>query len=244
MHKEPELRLTSVSVRLGGKQVLEDIDLHLKGPGLVLIMGPNGAGKTTLLKTIMGLLKPSKGRVIICGEDVTGNPRKAMRYASYVPQLPPTMHGYPLTPLELLSFTRIPLEKAAEALKSVDVPEEYWSRPIDELSAGLRQRVFIAQAVARETPLILLDEPLSAVDPAARVEISNMLGRLSKERLLLVTCHDPAVLLPYTRHIILLKRRIYASGPPSEALTLENASKVYGSAALKLGVHLHIADSH
>ncbi len=244
MHKEPSLEVKNVTVVLAGRPVLEGVSFSVEGPGLVQILGPNGAGKTTLLKTIVGLVRPRRGRILLCGVDVTGNPRLATRYAAYLPQLPPSMHGYPLTPLELLSFTGVDEGRARAALRQLGIDEEYWGTPIDRLSAGLRQRVFIAQAIARDTPIVLLDEPLSSIDPAARAELADTLRGLAEERLLLITSHDPAILLPYTRLLILLKRRVYAAGPPREVLTLENARKVYGRAALLLGGHLHIADSH
>ncbi|OYT51552.1 hypothetical protein B6U66_03810 [Candidatus Bathyarchaeota archaeon ex4484_135] len=89
----------------------------------------------------------------------------------------------------------------------------------------------------------MMDEPLSAVDPLGRAELAEHIGRLAEEKLIIVTSHDPTLLLPYTETIILLNRSFYIIGRPEEILTLENLTKVYGRSAIAVQGHVHICDA-
>jgi len=224
--------------------------LRLEGPGLVQILGPNGAGKTTLLRTMLGLVRPSKGRVIICGRDVTANPREAGKCTGYVPQVITQSTHYPVTPVELVNYelrlrglrkTRTEIE---DLLKAVGLPREAWNKPLRELSGGQRQRAFIAKALIHDPEVLLMDEPFSAVDPRGRAALAKFIGSLGKEKLVIVTSHDPMLLLPYTSTIVLINRRIAAIGRPEEVLNMELLERVYGEAVMWVEKHVHISDSH
>ncbi len=249
---KPSVAVKGVTVILGGEKVLDDITLEFEGPGLVQVLGPNGAGKTTLFRTIVGLLKPVKGRVTICGADVTGHPERAGKLVGYVPQLVAEEHGYPVTPLELLEsylqargYPRSEASKLARrALKAVELPEKLWRKSLWKLSGGQRQRVLIAKALASNPPVLLMDEPLSAVDPHGRADLAQLIAQLAKEKLVIVSCHDPTLLLPHTNTIVLLNRRVYAHGPPDQVMKLETLQRVYGGAALAIGDHIHLCDHH
>ena len=224
--------------------------LRLEGPALVQILGPNGAGKTTLLRTMLGLIKPSKGRVIICGRDVTANPREAGKCTGYVPQVIAQSTHYPVTPIELVNYelrlrglrkTRTEVE---DLLRAVGLSPEAWNKPLRELSGGQRQRAFIAKALIHDPEVLLMDEPFSAVDPRGRAALAKFIGSLSKEKLVIVTSHDPMLLLPYTSTIVLINRSIAAVGRPEEVLNMELLERVYGEAVMWVEKHIHISDSH
>jgi len=253
------IRVEDLVVVFRGETVLEVGELELRGPGLYQILGPNGAGKTTLLRTIAGLVKPVKGKVIVSGVDVTGRPESAGRFIGYVPQHEHVSgYSYPITAYEMVvsalmlhrkrwprvrtpSWAR---EAAINALKEVGLGENAWFKKVSELSGGQLQRVLIARALAHNPPILLMDEPLSAVDPRGRVGIARLLGRLAERKLVVVTSHDPSLLLEYTKGIVLLNRRVVAYGPPREVLTVEKLRKVYGGAVVVLEPHTHICDSH
>ena len=234
--------------------VLSGVDLRLEGPGLVQVLGPNGAGKTTLLRALLGLLKPRRGCVCINGVDVTGRPEKAGRYAGYVPQLPPGGHHYPVTAWELVETEcRIRCRgrsrdwiqrRVEEALRQVGLPRDAWSTPIGRLSGGQRQRVFIARALVHNPPTLFMDEPFSAVDPAGKASLAQLVAGIARERLVVVTSHDPMLLMEHTSTIVLVNRGIVAAGPPGEVLRPEVLAKVYGAAVLLVESHPHIVDEH
>ncbi|MEB3861535.1 MAG: ATP-binding cassette domain-containing protein, partial [Desulfurococcales archaeon] len=96
------VEVEDLTVEYDGVKALEGVNLRLEGPGLVQVIGPNGAGKTSLLRAMLGLVKPSRGRVLIDGVDVTGSPRLAGRFAGYVPQRPRAPRLSPMTVLELV----------------------------------------------------------------------------------------------------------------------------------------------
>lgn len=237
--------------------VIEDMSFHLTGPGLVQVLGPNGSGKTTLLKALLGLLKPLRGRVLVNGEDITGRPEEASAYVGYVPQYFAPEQHYPLTAWELvmgscllhcqrwprLVESRSCRRLVTRALKVVDLPEEEWHKSFWELSGGQRQRALIARALVHDPPILMMDEPLSAVDPLGRAELAEYIGRLAHEKLIIVTSHDPTLLLPYTDRVLLLNRSFYLLGKPEEVLTVENLRKVYGASAVEMREYVHICDA-
>ncbi len=256
---KPEILVNNLTVGYGKEVVLEDMNLEFKDYGIVQVLGPNGAGKTTLLKAIVGIIKPFKGKIIVNGEEVTGNPGKAGRHVGYVPQLlTATAMTYPVTPWELVESSLLMYRKkwprliagtsirvrVREVLRLVGLPEEAWNKSFWELSGGQRQRVLIARALVHDPPILVMDEPLASVDPAGRAEIAALIGALSSRKLVIVASHDPMLLLPYTKQVVLLNRRLYVVGEPSRVLTLENTRKIYGESALFVKEHIHISDAH
>ncbi len=251
------IELRGVTVGYGGEPVLRGVRLVLRGPGLVQILGPNGAGKTTLLKTMLGLIKPMEGRVFINGEDVTGRPERAGRHVGYVPQLAAAARSFPITAWELVEtecllrcarWPRLPFDelrgRVQKVLERVGLPREAWRMPLWSLSGGQRQRVLIARALVHDPEILVMDEPLSAVDPVGKAELASLVGRLGSRHLVVVTSHDPMLLLPYTTMVVLVNRGIVAAGEPGEVLRPEVLSKVYGGAVIHVQEHYHIADEH
>ncbi len=259
LRKPITLAIEKLTVGYNGYPVIKDIDFSIKGPALLQILGPNGAGKTTLLKAVLGLLKPLYGRVIVNGSDVTGKPWRAGKYFGYVPQLFTTSTTmYPVTAWELVENTYMLYRKrwprlfpeknvrrrVAEVLRAVGLPRDAWYRSFWRLSGGQRQRVLIACALVHDPPILLMDEPLSAVDPAGKVEIARLIGCLKETKLVIVTSHDPMLLLDYTDHIMLINREKYRIGRPEEILVPSVMEEFYGEAVVPVKDHLHICDYH
>jgi len=248
----------SLVIGYGEERVGGPYSFLLDGPGLVQILGPNGAGKTTLLRTMLGLIPPLEGRVYINGIDVTGSPSRAGRLAGYVPQLANASINYPLTAWEAVEMVymlyvkkwpRLALpgreEKiVARALSRVGLPKSKWFEDVRKLSGGEKQRVMIARALVVDPPILFMDEPLSAVDPAGRASLARTIAELAQTKLVIVTSHDPMLLLEWTKKVILMNRDIFILGDPREVLTLENARLVYGEAAIPVTRHIHISDQH
>mgnify|MGYP000132521723 CR=1 FL=1 len=255
--QDVELAAEELTAGYPGEIVISDLSFRFQGPGLVQVLGPNGAGKTTLLRALIGLIKPVKGRILINGHDITGKPEEASAFVGYVPQFFAPEQHYPITAWELVMgsyllhkrrWPRLLLGKGAReavsrALEIVELSPEDWHRSFWELSGGQRQRALIARALVHDPPILMMDEPFSAVDPLGRAELADYIGRVARKKLIFVTSHDPTLLLEHTRAVILLNRSFYLIGGPEEVLTLENLKKVYGSSAVAMPGHVHICDA-
>jgi ABC-type multidrug transport system ATPase subunit len=188
------------------------------------LLGPNGAGKTTLMKVVAGLLEPTSGTVTLDGEDVLANPQKLWRRLGYLPQ---DFGFYPyLTGEQMLAYLlrlkgiEAPggLKRlAAELLERVNLAPAA-RRKVKTYSGGMRQRLGIAQAIAGDPRLIIVDEPTAGLDPEERLRFYRLLAELAANRIVLLSTHiveDVAVLCP--RFAVIRKGRLLAQTSPSAA---------------------------
>jgi iron complex transport system ATP-binding protein len=216
----------------GGCRVLGPIDLDVAPRESLVIVGPNGAGKTTLLRLLTGLLPTTTGTLTHRDRPIAELATKELaRRIAYVPQLRPL--SVPLTVREVVLLGRYPhlgrlqvapaardFEAVAEALALVEI-EHLESRPVDELSGGERQAVYIAAALAQESEILVLDEPTTHLDPRHQRDIARLLPRLEAEagRTVVTATHDLNFASLVADRIVALKRgEILASGPPAELL--------------------------
>ncbi len=223
-------------------------------PSLIQVLGPNGSGKTTLLRTIAGLIRPLDGRVLVDDDDITGRPDIAGKYISMLPQMTSTVvNAFPMTLWEFLKYSRklmnnggsvISDEDIAKALELVDLPRNIWNLNIRKLSGGQRQKAFIARAILSNTPILLLDEPLSSIDPQSKIQISKLITKLSKTRLVIVTTHDPTLLMNATDNILLINNGWYFLGSVSDVMKVEVLKNVYNECVVPVDRCLHIVDAH
>ncbi len=233
------MEVQELTVEYSGVKALDRVNMRIEGPGLVQVIGPNGSGKTSLLRAILGLVKPSRGRIVIEGIDVTGSPRLAGRMAGYVPQRPGAPRLSPVTVLELVETSlrmrghRDPRGLAEDALDAAGVGREHWGKRLWELSGGTLQRVFIARATAPGPRLLVMDEPLANIDPGGRLGLAKLIARLSRDRLVIVASHEPNLLLPYTRYMVLVDRGVVAQGPPSQVFRKHVLERVYGASVTR-----------
>ena len=250
------LDIKGLTVELGGERVLDNVSFSLEGPSLVALLGPNGAGKTTLMRAILGLVKPRSGRIVIDGVDVTGRPRLAGKRSGYVPQRPAGSGLAPITVWELVC-TGLSLRRkrwprlrcpdndiVGEALRTVGLPAESWSKRLDQLSGGMLMRSFIARSLAHGPELLLLDEPFAPVDPPGRRSLAKVIAGLARERLVIVSLHDLMLLAGLVDRVILLNRRLIAVGPPEAVMKPNLLIEAYGDSFLPVERHLHILDWH
>ncbi|MDM7274660.1 MAG: metal ABC transporter ATP-binding protein [Thermoprotei archaeon] len=234
------VRVESVHVYYGPVKALEDVSLELGGPGIVQVLGPNGAGKSTLFKVIAGIIRPSLGRVYINGVEVTGNPGVTGRFVAYMPQSnePPkwstlTVWEYVETAasIKTLKWPRLrPLkvrDVVEKCLNTVGLPKSLWGVRLSELSGGSYQRAILARTLIGGASAILLDEPLASVDPEGRVSLAEILASLAREKLIVVSSHDPHPLLEYTKLVILLNRRLIAMGDADSVLRAYTPQALY-----------------
>jgi len=231
----PPIRLEHVWVRHEGTIALEDVHLEIPPGEQVAIVGPNGAGKTTLIQVIAGTLEPTEGRVEIFGHGPRGHVCIA-----YVPQRSQVDWNFPVSVDEVVMMGRIrkiglfrwPTSKdwqfVREALDRVGMRHAA-GRQIGELSGGQQQRVFLAQALAQEAEVILLDEPLTGLDAPSLAAILQILQELRALGVtILIATHDLGLAAEHFDRILLLNRRVIAYGSPDAVLASETLLQAYG----------------
>ena len=217
--------------------VLWDIDLTVPPGVLMAVVGPNGAGKTTLIKSVLGLITPLSGRVLVDGKPYS--PRT--QAVAYVPQRGTVDWEFPTTALDVvtmgtygkLGWFRRPGKAeraaAADALNRVGMAD-FAGRQISQLSGGQQQRVFLARALVQDAPVYLMDEPFQGVDAVTEKAIVEILQELrTRGRTVLVVHHDLQTVPEYFDWVTLLNVRVIASGPVGEVFTPENLRRAYGA---------------
>ena len=227
------------------KPVLENINFHLFSGDFLGVVGPNGAGKTTLLRLISGLLHPYRGKILIEGKDIRFFSRRILsRKVAMVPQN--TYISFPFTAFEVVLMGRHPYLGRFERERKEDLKKvrEYmhltgtWElkdEKVTEISGGELQKVIIAQALAQDTPLLLLDEPTSHLDINNELEILEIISRLNKKegKTVVLVSHNLNLAARYCRRLILLKEgKVFTEGKVEEVLTPENIRSVYHLNAL------------
>ncbi len=184
------IRVQDLTKRYSGTPVLRDVSLEIAPGESVALWGPNGAGKTTIVLCMLGFLH-FDGDVEVFGKDVRRCGKEIRASIGYVPQQPSFYDD--LTVAETLGFSAdlrsIETARAEEVLALVDL-EEHRGKPVGALSGGLRQRLGLAVALLGDPPILLLDEPTSNLDAAARQATVNLLEELrGGDRMLIVTSH-------------------------------------------------------
>ncbi|EPX75488.1 ABC transporter ATP-binding protein [Salipiger mucosus] len=224
------IEITDLGYRAGDTEILRDVSLRLEPGGITALIGPNGAGKSTLLHCIAGLLPGPSGRVTIDGLDpMTAPARDRARRVALLQQSPTVVSR--LRVQELVSFGRWPhhqgrpgpedREQVARALADFAL-EELADRPLDTLSGGQRQRAFIAMTHAQDTPWVLLDEPLNALDPRHARDLMARLHHLSRDgsRSIVIVLHDINAAAGWADRIVAMKDgRVEAHDSASALLT-------------------------
>ncbi len=180
------IELTNVSLFFGTTAALDALSLKVDG-GAVGLLGPNGAGKSTLIKTLLGFVKPNQGTARVFGLDVQTQPVAIRQQVGYMPEddfLIPGMNAVQLVAYagELCGMpTRDALQRAHEVLYYVGLDEERY-RSVDEYSAGMKQRVKLAQALVHDPKLLLLDEPTNGMDTSGREEMLSLVKDIATDK--------------------------------------------------------------
>jgi iron complex transport system ATP-binding protein len=212
-------------------EVVSGVDLTFPRGAMTALVGPNGAGKSTLLRLLGNLLRPTRGRVLLDGRELSAWPQAEL--ARRMALTPQTVHLYfPFTVGQYVLLARhphrgwSPFESAADVAAARFALEQTESthlteRSVLELSGGERQRITLAAALAQAPDWLLLDEPTASLDLRYQVEIFDVLRRLNRERGLsvIVVTHDLNLAARYCPRLILLAGgRVVADGAPPEIL--------------------------
>ena len=208
----------------GGQVALEGVDLTL-GTGLYGLLGPNGAGKSTLMRIICTLLVPSSGTARVCGHDVTRERREVREQIGYLPQEFGAWRNHraeevldTLARLSGLANKKERRRRVAETLELVGL-DSVADRKVKKLSGGMVRRLGVAQAMVHEPRVLIVDEPTVGLDPEERMRFRQVMGRLGRDRTILLSTHIVADLGGGCSEIALLDGgRIEFQGTPEDLL--------------------------
>ncbi|WP_438874216.1 ABC transporter ATP-binding protein [Streptomyces calidiresistens] len=230
--RPPGITVRDVAFGYPDRPVLRGVDLRVEPGELTALIGMNGCGKSTLLRVIAGLLRPERGSVQLGGEDLAGmSRREAARRVALLHQSAPPVPGMTVRQLVRQGrwAARGPLgmlrggDDAAVTRALADAGVTGWAeRPVDALSGGERQRVRLALALARDTRILLLDEPTTYLDLHHQLEVLGTVVRLREERDLTVVMvlHDLGHAARFAERIVALREgRVVADGAPREVVT-------------------------
>ena len=231
---DPLIRIEGLSVRYGDRVALSDVDLTVGRGTSVAVIGPNGSGKSTLLGAVAGLVAPSRGSVEL------DRSRLAL-----VLQATEVDRSLPITVADTVRMARYPHRGLLGRMRATDraavdaamrrtAVDELASRQLHLLSGGQRQRVLVAQGLAQEADLLLLDEPVTGLDVVSRDVILDVIAEeRAAGRSVVMTTHsfEEAARCDV---VVLLAGRVVAAGPPDEVLVAEHLEEAFGGRVLQL----------
>jgi zinc/manganese transport system ATP-binding protein len=234
------IALHDVAARVQRQTIWRGATFEVRAGTFTAVVGPNGAGKTTLLKLLLGLMEPSAGTVRVLG----AAPRRGHREIGYVPQRRALDPDTPVRGSDMVALGidgdrwgfRMPRKShalqatLAGAIAAVEA-ESFADRPIGRLSGGEQQRLLLAQALAGDPRLLLLDEPLASLDVRNQVAMAHLVDRLVRERgvATLMVTHDVNPILGVVDQVIYIAQGRVVAGRPAEVVTTATLSAVYGA---------------
>ena len=231
----------------GGPPVLENVNLRIEAGDFASIIGPNGGGKTTLVKLIIGLFKPTAGKVRVFG----GPPGKARPRIGYMPQHAMMDPRFPVRAVDVVMMGRLGRgfrvatyagadRKAANAaLETVGLGAS-GGRPFSDLSGGQRQRVLLARALVTDPELLLLDEPAANLDQKVEQDFFDLLKELNRHLTIVLVSHDLGFVAGFVRTVICVHREVDVH--PTSELDGRRISEIYGG-DVRMVHHQHRLDA-
>jgi iron complex transport system ATP-binding protein len=230
-----------LTLAYGDAPITRDVTLRFEERRTTALIGPNGSGKSTLLRGLARVLAPRSGAALLDGKALERWPTRALaRELAHLPQMPQSPDA--LTVRELVALGRYPhqgrwaaegpadREAVNEALAVAGV-ESLAARAVGTLSGGQRQRAWIAMALAQRTPVLLLDEPTTFLDPAHQLEVLELLDALRDRhgRTLVIVLHDLNHVARHADRVVALQAgQVVAEGAPAEVLTPAVVRRVFG----------------
>jgi manganese/iron transport system ATP-binding protein len=224
-----------VTTQRSQQYALENVSFRVEAGQRVAVVGPNGAGKSTLFKLIVGTIKPAQGTVNVYGHGPAGH-----ICIGYVPQRSQIDWSFPVTVEDVVMMGRVgqiglfrwprrqDWDMARACLARVNAGH-LAKKQIGELSGGQQQRIFIARALAQESQLLLLDEPLAGLDMPSQEAIFTILDGLRADGVtVLMATHDLGQAAERFDQLMLLNRRLIAFGVPTAVLQPHNLLQAYG----------------
>lgn len=230
-----------VHVSVKGTPIVRDVSLSVRAGEWVSIIGPNGAGKSTLLRALLGVID-ADAKVVLDGRPVSSMSRRALsQLIAWVPQTPVIPPGIKVIDYVVLGRTPHLRPLAAESRSDLDIVEQVLGdldlvsladRSVDSLSGGERQRTVIGRAMAQRAPVLLLDEPTTALDLGHQQDVLELVDRLRVASGLAVvsTMHDLTLAGHYADRLMLMNDgRVVAEGSAADVITEANIKQYYGA---------------
>ncbi len=217
------LKLNGIKKSFDGTVVLNDISLEIGDSQIVSILGSSGGGKTTLLNIILGLLQPDSGSVVFNGNDITNTPmeRRGFNIVFQDYALFPNLTAYKNIVYGLRNYPDRSTKEEIEALIDLLDLRGHLNKKIDQLSGGQKQRVALVRTMVMKPKILLLDEPLSALDGVIKESIKEKIVTIAKEFHLttIIVTHDPEEALTISDKVLILnKGKIEQFAEPSEII--------------------------
>lgn len=217
------LQLKNISKSYDGVSILKNINLEIEKGEIVSILGPSGSGKTTLLNLILGLVDVDGGKIIYDGEDLTNVPMEErgfnIVFQDYA--LFPHLNAYKNITYGLRNKPDISTKEEVDDLIRLLGLEEHLNKKIDQLSGGQKQRVALARTMVMKPKILLLDEPLSALDGVIKESIKDRIKTIAKEYYLttIIVTHDPEEALTLSDRVLIINEgTISQYGKPEEII--------------------------
>ena len=230
------LSVVSIAKSYDKKAVLTDVSLGVERGEVVGLLGPNGAGKTTCFYSVMGLVRPDSGRILLDGQDITGLPmyRRAILGLGYLPQETSIFRGLTVSQnimavLEVAEPDRRARKDRLEQLLAEFHIERLRDSPAMALSGGERRRCEIARALAANPSIMLLDEPFAGIDPISISDIRALILDLKNRDIgVLITDHNVRETLDIVdRACIIYGGQVLFAGSPEDLVRDENVRRLY-----------------
>lgn len=224
-----------LTLKIGGRVILDHVNLDVRAGDIVTVIGPNGAGKSTLVKVMLGLLPQTSGTVTM---------KPGLR-VGYVPQRFPLQANVPLDVRRLMTLTRQAGDGELQAALAATGVEHLLDARVVALSGGELQRVLLARALLRQPELLVLDEPVQAVDFIGEVKLYELISDIRKERGcgILMVSHDLHMVMAESDHVVCLNGHVCCEGGPEAVQGDPEFAKLFGpSAARMIAAYAHHHD--
>lgn len=217
------LELQNLKKSYSGKTILKDISLEIGDGEIVSILGPSGCGKTTLLNMILGITEPDSGKIIFNDKDITNVPmeKRGFNIVFQDYALFPNLNVYKNITYGLKNKPDISSKEEIEELIHLLGLEEHLEKRIDQLSGGQKQRVALARTLVMKPGILLLDEPLSALDGVIKESIKDRIKTIAKEYHLttIIVTHDPEEALTLSDRVLIVNEGMISQyGKPEEII--------------------------
>lgn len=230
------LAVVSIAKSYDRRSVLSDVSLSVAKGEVVGLLGPNGAGKTTCFYSIMGLVRPDSGRIMLDGDDITSLPmyRRAILGLGYLPQETSIFRGMTVEQNIMAVLEMVEPDKAARTDRLEQLLDEFGisslrASPAMALSGGERRRCEIARALAASPSIVLLDEPFAGIDPISIADIRDLVRQLRDRNIgVLITDHNVRETLDIVdRACIIYDGQVLFAGSPADLVADANVRRLY-----------------